>query len=325
MPEPIAFRRPQITIPYAENAPSSVNLHEGRRYREFLCRLSGTLNIGTAVATAVKEDAPYGLLRELEIMVNGNVPIKTLSGKALLELTALRSRCLPTLAAPGTGTGNHAFSGLFLVPLWLPDAGLGMDSTLLSATREAGVTGITMQAQWNDAQSLVTPGGSTVLTWTTEPTIEVVSHDLAKDPANPRYAVHRERTIIQPVSSSTDRLLVDINSGPTRKVVSVLIIAREAGARTNGIINNIAVETENDVRYKMSATMNREATDMFHERETARAGVYKVDIAPRNLIGHGAELSGLSAFDLVLDVTAGAASELEIIVQEVIGNPAGFA
>lgn len=320
--ERIAFRRPQEILSYAANAPKTINLHEGRVYRSLMCRVSGTLNIGTAAATGVKEDAVQALLKQLEVMVNGNVPIKTLTGKALYELTSLRNRVLAYVVQPGTAIGDHPFELFFEVPFWMPEAGIAMDSTLVDATRKGGVTAFTLQATWGDAEDMVTPDATTVLSWTVEPTIEVISHDLVRDDsAQNNYGIHRERTILMDVKGTNDRMLVDLLSGPNRKVLSALIITRDGGVRSDGILNNVSIESDSDVRYKMSASMIKRLTDARFERAQGdnRTGVYFIDIAPRNLIGHGAEMSAVSSFNGVLDVADLGNSQIEIVVQEIIG------
>lgn len=317
--EVIAFRRPQNVLNFQKNSNDTNNLHLGRQYRELECRLSGVLTIGTADATAVVEDAPYSLIKKVEIMANGNVPIKTLTGKALKELTGLRDRVMPASTAPGTGTGNHTIDAYFRIPFWMPMAGLAMDSSLVNATSKGGITSLTISIDWGDAEDLVTPDATTVLSWDTEPTIDVLGHDMV-GMDNKKYVIHRERTITKEVGQTSERFLVDIHSGPNRKLIGALVIAREAGARTDDIINKLSVETDSDVRYQVSSEMCRARTDAMFERATARDGVYYLDIAPRQLIGHGIEEGAVSSLDLVLDVTAGDDSSVEIVPIELIGS-----
>jgi hypothetical protein len=317
-----AFRRPQNTIEYAANAPKSVNLHLGRQYRNLLLWLSGTLNV-TVAAASVVEDSPFSLIKKIELMVNGNVPVKTISGKAALERTAIRNRVLPSFVQTGTGVAAHPFSALLELPLWLPEAGLAMDASLLDATARGGVTGTTLEVTWGDQTDLVTGGTKA---FTVNPTVQVVSHDLARKPGDPipRTAIHRERTIVQTVAASNQELKIDLKSGDTRRILSATVIAREAAVRSNAIVNSLRVASDTETRYQVNdEAFHRAITDLFIERDTNRAGVYHVDIAPRNLIGHSAEMSAVSEYNLFGDVTAGAASELEIIVQELIGVAEG--
>jgi hypothetical protein len=304
-----AFRRPQNTIEYAANAPKSVNLHLGRQYRNLLLWLSGTLNV-TVAAASVVEDSPFSLIKKIELMVNGNVPVKTISGKAALERTAIRNRVLPSFVQTGTGVAAHPFSALLELPLWLPEA-------------RGGVTGTTLEVTWGDETDLVTGGTKA---FTVNPTVQVVSHDLARKPGDPipRTAIHRERTIVQTVAASNQELKIDLKSGDTRRILSATVIAREAAVRSNAIVNSLRVASDTETRYQVNdEAFHRAITDLFIERDTNRAGVYHVDIAPRNLIGHSAEMSAVSEYNLFGDVTAGAASELEIIVQELIGVAEG--
>ncbi len=316
-----AYRRSQDILNYAQNAQGFINLHEGRVYREIHCRLSGTLNIGTAAATAVLEDAPFSLIKNLEIMVNGNVPVKTLSGKALKELNIRRGRVVPYNVAPGTATGDRPFEAYFSIPLWMPEAGAAQDATLLDATREGGVTSFTLNVDWGDASDLVTPAGTTVLSWTVEPTIEVMSHDLVRNNSlQNNYALHRERTILVNINNTNDRLKVDLLSGENRMVMSAMVIARDNGVRANDIINSLIVETDSEVRFKETGAMNQARYSMNHEIATPRTGVYFIDLAPRSMPGHGHELSEVAAYDLFMDVNGGANHQAEIIVQEIIGG-----
>lgn len=318
-----AWRRKQPVVNYQANSSDTIDLHAGYQVRELLVRLSGTLTIGTAVATAVLEDAPYSILKRLEVMANGNTPLKTIGGKAALELTALRDRVLPTFVQPGTAVGNHPFSCLFKIQFWMPNAGLAMDGTLVDHTREGGITDLTLAADWGSESDLVTPGGSTVLSFATAPTLEIISHEVKRKPGDAvvPYAIFRERTISKTVDATNTDFTVDIHSGPGRNVVGCLIIAREAGVRTDGIINEISVKTEDETRFgPISGALVRELTDINFERGTARVGVYYVDIAPKQLLGHGVQTSDVSVLELSLDVTAGASSKLEIIPLEIISG-----
>ena len=319
--ERVAFRRPQDTIEFAAGAPKSIRLHRGRQYRNLLLWLEGTIDVATAAATNVIEDAPYSLIKRIELIVNGNVPVKTFSGKMALERTALRNRVLPGFLQPGLTIGAHPFNALIELPLWLPEAGLAADATLVDASAAAGVQSVTLEVTWGQTTDLLN-APSANLSFSVAPTVQVVSHDLARRPGDdiPSVAIHRERSITQPVASSNNELKIDLKSGDTRRINQVTIAARLNGVRTNAIINKVRIESDVENRYQFNdEAFQRAVTDLFVERGTNRAGIYHIDISPRNLIGHAAEMSAVDEYNLLLDVNGAAGNELEILIQEFIG------
>lgn len=317
--ERIAFRRNQDTVDYSENSDQFVDLHTGRLYRILHCRLSGSLIIGTAVATSVKEDAPYSIIKKVEVMLNGNVPVVTMSGKALFEMMILLKRVIPNFTAPGVTVATHPFNAYFQIPFYMPETGGFMDNTIVDATLKGGVNNFTLNVEWGDAEDLVVKGGSTVLSWAVEPSVAIVSQELIRlDSEANLYHLNRRRTITTNVTQTSDSHRVDIKSGPNRAIARILIIARDNAIRANDIINKLRVESDRDVRFTMDNVMNQDILDVENEVETSRTGVYLIDLAPGPLIGHSAEMSDVSDFSLILDVNGGANHQLEVIVQEII-------
>lgn len=317
--ERIAFRRPQDPVPFVANANELINLHTGRLYRVLHCRLSGTLTIATAAATALKEDAPYSLMKKIEVMLNGQIPVKTISGKAILEKMILQKRVIPRFVAPGLTVANHAFSAYFQIPFWMPETGAFMDRTIIDSSEAAGVESFTLAVDWGTTTDLVTPDATTVLSWAVEPSIEIESMELVRFASEEnKYLLNRERTITSPVTQTNDSHNIDLKSGPNRDIARILIMARDNDVRADDIVNKITVESDVDVRYKISGLMNKDIMDAEFEVETNRTGVYLVDLAPGALIGHAADMNSVSDFQLTLDVTGGANHKLEVLVQEII-------
>ena len=285
--------------------------------------LRGTIDVATAAATNVIEDAPYSLIKRIELIVNGNVPVKTLSGKMALERTAIRNRVLPFFTQPGLTIGAHPFNALIELPLWIPEAGLAADATIVDASAAAGVQSVTLEITWGTTTDLLNAPVAN-LSFSIEPTVQIVSHDLARRPGDPipSTAIHRERSITQPVTASNNELKIDLKSGDTRRINQVTIVARggSPAVRTNGVLNTVRIESDVEQRYQFNdENFQRAVTDLFIERSVNRAGLYEIDIAPRNLIGHAAEMSAVDEYNLVLDVNGAAGNELEILIQEFIG------
>ena len=320
--ERIAFRRNQDTVDYSENSDQFVDLHTGRLYRVLHCRLSGSLTIANNAASALLEDAPYSIIKKVEVMLNGNVPVVTMSGKALFEMNMILKRAIPNFTAPGLTIATHPFNAYFQIPFYMPETGNFMDNTIVDATLKGGVNNFTLAVEWGDAEDLVTPVAAVDLTYATEPSLAIVSQEMIRlDSDINKFHLNRRRTITSNVTQTSDSHRVDIKSGPNRAIARILIIARDGGIRASDIINNLRVESDRDVRYTMSELMNQDILDIENEVETSRTGVYLIDLAPGALIGHSAEMSDVSDFSLILDVNGGANHQLEIVVQEIIRAP----
>lgn len=127
------------------------------------------VTIGTAAATAVLPEAPYSLIRRLQVAVNhkiyGALNVVNLPAATLQQIQALFNKVTANVQGTvlGTAVGNYDVDMHLTIPFSLENVvDFQQANTLLDAPR---ATSIMVSATLGTADDLFTPGGTTTFTF----------------------------------------------------------------------------------------------------------------------------------------------------------------
>ncbi len=127
----------------------------GGTVARYLIRLTGTLTVGVAVAT-VLEDSPYGLIRDLQVVINGGKTIRAHPARFIQFLNFIQHGTGKRVTAPGGAIGATNFMAEWEIDFSQYDL-RGLEHYFVQDTR--ATTGLDLVFQVGDANDVATPGG----------------------------------------------------------------------------------------------------------------------------------------------------------------------
>lgn len=198
------------TVPYRANNPETLDLSRGTLCREMLLRLTmqPTATAGQNAAANVQWGGPWGVIRRLEIVLNGSDSILNLTGADLSRLAWHQLGIAPDVPDTlGDGaTANPALDVSLIVPFWMPRAAKPMD-TVLDTRRLASYS---IRVTWGTFTDVI----SAATAWTAEPVLTVQQlRSSGEIAADARFTEWRRFAIVQDATVTNPQLRVQLPTG----------------------------------------------------------------------------------------------------------------
>lgn len=291
-------------------------------YEGISLQLAG--NIVNSVAwAALKTQGAYGLIRRIELLVNGQTVLEQLGGYEMAFLMwPLSRKMLVTNSAiylaPGITAATHAFSVQIPLDRNMIDMVRPKDTALASrdlATLQLRVT----IGQFSD---VFTTGGTSTFSGTTlTATFDAIQEYPSQDGkiTVPPYLLKRVQQDV-PIVSTNSNLQVRLPVGNLLRRVS--FVQRTSGDLSSALLNNVQLVRGSDVRANMNIRALNEHTATLSSG-TAIVAAQTIDFARRRQeLGKVADcwpLAGAADVYAVLDVTAsGSSPTISVVTEELI-------
>lgn len=290
-------------------------------YEGVTLQLSGTITNSVAWA-ALKTQGAWGLIRSVELLVNGQTVLEQAGGYELASIALGLSRGLSRTnaymyTAPGITAAAHAFKAVLPLDRNMIDMVRPKDTALASrdlATLQLRVT----IGQFSD---VFTTGGTSTMSATLTATFDAIQEYPSQDGkiTVPPYLLKRVQQTV-PITATNSNLQVRLPVGNLLRRVS--FIERTSGDLAEGLLNNVQLVRGSDVRASMNRNQLYEAAQTL-SRGAAFTGALVVDFARRRQeLGKVADcwpLAGAADVYAVLDVTSsGASPTISIVTEELI-------
>lgn len=297
------------------NEIASIDLPRTYHIHQILLRLSGTLTIGTAAATALKNRNPLGLIKKIRLIANGKDVIKSFTGDVLYEKNYIDYGTDGQLTATGLTVAAHAFAAELVLDLAMPErrAKVPIDSALDAKT----LSSLDLEITWGQASDIVTPDATTTLTLSNTK-IEVSLVESFGIPNGSPLLLYKEYPIKRTVSATSTAFEIDkLPVGNFYR--GILLKTTDAGVRESDIINQIDLKAGEEVILSLKDEQVRDMVKRKYSIDSLPAGVYYLDFAHYGSIGDLLNLQNVNDLKLVLDVTVGSGTtEIETSIEEVI-------
>lgn len=307
------------TITLSDNAEVTLSggLPRGYLYHRLILRLSGTLQIATAAATALKDTAPASLIKEIKVVANGKNVLKSIDGATLYRINSIKRGTTAPLTAPGLTVTTHAFSCLLLLDFTDPKNRVEIDTQFNSN----GMSTFDLILRFGTTTDLVTPDTGTVLSWSVTPTVQVATVESlfnAKISPSQRFPLNTEYIAAEKeVTASSSKFQIDLATGNLYR--TLIIKATDAGTPENDIINNITLKSGSEVFFYKPGLLVRDENKADLALETMPAGFYVIDLAKYGSLADLLDARAMSNLQLEFDVTKGSGTTLiKVVAQEII-------
>lgn len=299
------FPRIVDTFIPAVDTPARRPMPLGSTVAKYLCRLTGTLTVGVAVAT-ILDDSPYGLIKSVDLVLNGGKPLRTHPARFLGVLwNAFQNGTGKRSTAPSGAIGASSFVAEFEIDLAQMDL-KGWERHFLLDTRL--YTSVELVFTIGNAADVATLGGGGSVTLSAL-SIQTIAEDV---PEVGGFA-SRAEIIRRPLSvTATGSLQIATLPalGPIYRAIVLHTVSGNAdpirGTDDDTIITDVSLKAGTILHYdKVPWEQLRSDNKAIAGLETMPAGYGVLDFA---------RTKGLSEFlrtkrvnQLLLDLTIGAA------------------
>jgi hypothetical protein len=315
-------RHQQTAIKFTANNPETTLISRAHPIDRIECRLAGTLTIGTAAATALKPLGGLGLIKRLNLSLDGKDVVFSLPGHMLQQVSNLYTPREALTTEPGLTVAAHSFEYHWTLPI---NMGPG-EFTLLDPSQRAQIV---LEAQWGQASDMVTPDATTTLTlsnvqldcWTIANAGGVEGQVGGIRADYPLHIIdYREIPVAQAQADMVQELLRDhLYSRLVLKTIS-------DGVAVNTILNSARVNIDQSTLQTVKARQLQLEARCRYNHAAVPAGLYVLDLMD-DLAGRSGKLSHLLGvastlpFNVVLDVAKPGTTDTIIMVSDRIARP----
>lgn len=290
--------RPLEPLDFREGGESVVKIYKDNLLAGFALRVSGLMDITTAVT--FHEDAPHRLLDRAEVQIKSNTVIHSLDGRRMYEVATMDYQAAPNFVLPATGiAANLPFS--FFLPV---DFRFSEDD-LRGILDPAGWSSFDLKIKWNRASDLITAGAMTIksVTVTTEALEVVRSMENLNNKLLPSLlATYAKKGQITKPITQAGETRIELPLGNEYK--AIMLVAVQNGVRSDALLNNIKLDLSGgQVVYAKDAALLKDRNRLAYE-VGPETGVYWMDFDPSRSGNGWIPTAGRSSATLILDVAA---------------------
>lgn len=265
---------------FVANAKQPVDLTRGNNYRELILRLTSqpTLTAGNNIVAKTLPGDDWGVIKKLELIVNGSNVIFSLPGQALFWLNKFvyqrNPYFVPTL---GDGaTANPSLDSTLIIPFWMPRMANPFDTVLYSGEMSAFRLDTTF-GTFTDINASATA-------FTTNPLLEIGSQEselpiLSNGPLLPPL-LNRVIQYTQVVSGATPAFRFPLDTGnPLYRGLLIQVTTTASPAvDTGALFSNVKLVSGSQVFFDMSEPMLAQysrlpSTVPFSEYKSVTSGI----------------------------------------------------
>ncbi len=320
MPKQNRYRRIG-SVDFGLNAVKTLDLPRALLNHYLSLRLTGQVDIATAVATAWG-DAPWSLIRRVEVVADGKDTIKSIPGEFLRRFNRVfygtdpSASAMPTAIAP-----NQAFNAHIILPFEMPRSVRPID-TLLDTGRLATLQ---LAITWGDGNSVysTTPANITLH----DTSLEVSA--LEAFGITSRFAIFKQLSLTKDLTAATTEFQIILPVGNLYR--ALIVDARNYGAApadvdpgtgSNAIINNLQLKSGTEVFYNKRANETQDDNKRLYGVENWPAGLHIIEFAQDGLLTEALDARGLSSLEMILDVANPATlNKVKVYPMEMIPPP----
>jgi len=314
----------------SENGSLTVDLPRGYDAESYFIRLTGVAHVTTG-GTAVRALAPCQLLKRVELIADGKNTISSVPGWYLAK-NPRRGQTAFIQPPTAASAADYNVEGFFVLDQSMIDGIRPKDSNL----RTQGLQLLQMKFTLGQLSDMFT--GSAVGNMTTFMIeIGVVETVELADPktgevTKPLYLIKRSYQEIALTSNNANQQIIL----PVGNILrSVDLLTTISGEPSNAVLNNVTLQSNQDVRVNLPGTMLQRLNSMDYDptgiltnstgvavSSSVMTGFYSVDLMRNgNMdtnVTNAWDLSGASEAKLVVDVNGTANTFLTVVITEII-------
>lgn len=332
MPQQVRFRT-EKTVEYNENGRAREKLDRGFVYRELWLTLGARLDIAaggdtTAAANILSGDL-WGVVRRIEVKLNGNDVIRSFTGEELQQLNRFWYGSPPRTAIEMIGIvaeANETIRSTLILPFWLPNAVKPIDTALDARL----LSDIQIEITWGDVGDVTSATGAS---WGVDPELDI--HTVESFGLNGPFNTLRLFTLDEGAVAVNDRYKVNLPVGNMYR--SFLMSTKDSDGKdiVDDIVNvklvsgsvifaDLAWDALRDahrLRTNMQLVANATAAAFFPHYVSAAslddAWTY-LDLVTDGYVAEAIDTLGFSELALEFEVTGAISGGLKIIPSEII-------
>ena len=301
-------------IPFIKSDVGDEELPRTHVYADMLLRLSGTLTIGVADATAVIPYTPLSLIKQVRLVLNGEDGIKSYDGKICFIQNKLDVQAEGEKVAPGLTVGDHPFSGTLKVHFELPGYPDGWE--LITRLNSALLTELTIQILFGQESDLVTPDATTTLA-ISGCKVEIFGEEYPDVEAQRVYSIFKETVKKLPVTALDNELALKITS--QNQIQSITLLSVDNGVDNDDLVNKVsAVVDGTGFKRVLDWDTLKEETKQFY-KIAPETGIACLIFDRSKNLAKVLRLAGTGSFELVFDVNEPTGTAyIQALVREII-------
>src|SRR3990167_2260128 len=320
MPKQNRFRRIG-QVDFTANGVKPIDLPRALLYHYLSLRLSGNVTIVTAPTTAWA-DAPWSLVRRVEIIADGKDTIKSIDLETLKAHNTIFYGTAPKGSAIPTAVGAaQAFNAQAILPFEMPRSVRPIDSLFDSK----GLSTFTANGTWGDVTSLYSAASANA----TINSAALEFHTFEAFGISSRFAVHKQLLISKDVTAVDPNFQVLLPVGNLFRGILIRAINYGAapanvdpGTPSDAIINNIQLKSGTEVYFNKKGPDTQDDNKRLYSVETWPAGCYMIDFTQDGMQTESLDARALSSLELILDVSNPATTnKIKIYPIELIQPP----
>jgi hypothetical protein len=239
-------RRFQKTISFQSNAQSVEDLGRGMVYRDLILRLRAqpTLTAANNLGDGVARGDGWGVVKLIEILVNNNQVIRSLTGNQLWWLNYFMYGAAPPITpelgnddGAGGGSANPCIDVALVLPFWMFRCVRPMDTALDSRI----LSDLKIRVTWGTYTDIHDDASA----WTAEPTLDV--HSLESANIKGPFSLQTVYSISRTITADDTRFQIFL---PVNDVYrGFLINTTDTGVDEGDILNNLKIKSGTTVFY----------------------------------------------------------------------------
>lgn len=247
----------------------------------YLIRFTGTLTVGVAVAT-ILEDSPLGFIRNIELVLNGSFPLRSIDARAAFFFNRYQQKTSPVLTAPSGAIGASNFVAEFSIDLEQLDLLPPNDRAFWLDTRR--YSSVELVYTFGADADVATPGGGGTAVLSAL-NIEVMADEVA-DLGGPASRMQHTR-MVQAIAATGDLDVQLPALGPLYRAVALHFTSANAdpirATSDDTILSNATLIGDNILRHVDQAAYRqiRSENKQVSQSETYPAGWAVLDFAKK--------------------------------------------
>lgn len=322
----IEFRE-EKTFRYFTNNPDTIDVSRGTLIRELLLRLQMTPTSTAAnnAAANIQWGGPWGVIRRLEVILNGSDTILNLTGPDLTRLHYFlfgEAAEVPDTLGDGA-TANPPLDVFLIVPFWMPRAAKPLDTAL--DTRR--LSSLEVRVTWGTFTDVIFAATA----WTAEPVLTAsFLRSSGGIPANTRFAEWRRFIITADITSSNAAQRINLPVGQVYRglLLNIHNSSTIGDANQGGAINRLKVKSGPTVFADLTGEALREWSlqrygihrdslpDVYSDGDNKLlTDWYYLDFVTDGRLAEAIDTARFSEFFVELDVTGFANGQVRILPQ----------
>lgn len=280
--------RKVASVAPVNNTVIRTRLPLGTTVSRYFLRYTATLTIGVASVAAVLEDAPYGYLRSVDLILNGSFPLRSLDGRGYFFLNRIQEGTPPQNTPPPVTVGAAAIVAEFSIDLGQIDLRPPLDAAHWLDTRL--LSSLELVITFGNEADIVNASGTSTQVLSAQ-NVDVYAEEVA-DVGGPLSRMRYTR--IQQLVAATGDLDIQLPAlGPAYRLIAVHATSQTTpGGGTaitdpirqtsdDTIINTLSLIADNVVRHVDTSPYRslRQDNKLFYHIETMPPGWAVMDFA----------------------------------------------